>query len=88
MNGVGETKRLQPKMDKIYNPQCCIKTDGYENSYQHHKDAIDERSKERGWDVHQCQNYSVYMIDGDHYCTIHAGKVALRKLMWEELSND
>lgn len=84
MSVVGETKRLQPLMDKIYNPQCSVITSGYNDSLPHRKEAIEERSKHNGWDVHRCQNYSVYMIDGDHYCTIHAGKTALRKLMWEE----
>lgn len=66
-----------------YTPQCCVemaRNPAVPSIYWKHRKRMDEP---KGFDSNRCARSSTYEIDGKHYCSLHAGQIALQILMTE-----
>lgn len=76
-------KRIKPLIpEPVVTPQCCVKFDEG-NFAKHYLERRRDQCLTRGWDSARCCKPSSYEINGNFYCTQHAGKLAL-KMMTEE----
>jgi hypothetical protein len=68
-------KPIVVKPARVVTPQCCVEIP----ANTHHERWRQERyAKMRPhWKPTHCQHESTVEIDGLHYCTAHAGKIAL-----------
>jgi len=66
-------------------PQCCVMVN--DSSYSQYALARrHERLAQHNFEPGRCTRPSSYEIDGKSYCTAHAGKVALKKLIETEMT--
>ena len=74
--------RLRPEAPApVETPQCCVEI--YRNPavprvYWAHRQRMDEP---KGFDSKRCARWATYEIDGGHYCSLHAGQLALALLL-------
>ncbi|MBA8881661.1 hypothetical protein [Phyllobacterium myrsinacearum] len=66
----------------VQTPQCCIEVPapGHNQTWRNRY-----RNKRPHLDPDLCQHASTVKIDGKHYCTPHAGQLALKKWLAGEL---
>jgi hypothetical protein len=74
-------KQLVPPRPPVVRGQCCVPTDETTERLQ----AWREKRYGGTSDPNRCQRRVRYEIDGQGYCAIHAGNVALRKWLAGEL---
>lgn len=74
---IGNAKSLRPFLPKVLTPQCEEKNRYYAEGTDRRKQIIEERAKEKGWDVNGCQKHSAYRINGRNLCYAHAAHAAL-----------
>jgi hypothetical protein len=73
-------KRIKPLIpERVVTPQCSVPFDPA-RFQEHYLKRRQARGKSSGYVVERCTRPSSYVIDGKHYCTMHAGQVALRLL--------
>ena len=76
-------QRIKPlRVQPVTTPQCCVKVTDF-TPQQWNKEYLKRRTKkceDKGYDPKCCQQQASYEIDGKHYCTKHAGQIALNIL--------
>lgn len=78
--------QIKPKVLKpepTHTPQCCVPVDPPSHAQMWRRDRYVKLRPD--FDPNRCQRESVVLIDGDHYCRLHAGGVALEKWLKGEL---
>jgi hypothetical protein len=65
------------KPARVVTPQCCVEVDPPTHCTSYRLDRY--KRLRPHFDPHRCQHESTVEIDGKHYCTAHAGKIALER---------
>lgn len=77
-------ERIKPRSaEKVKTPQCCVKTKDF-TPYQWVSSYVEQRKEKAnllGFQSDQCLSQASFLIDGQYYCTKHAGGVALSILL-------
>lgn len=71
------------KPARVVTPQCSVLIDEVERGKQWRLDRY--KQLRPTFDPLKCQRESTVKIDGTHYCSTHAGKIALKKWLKGEL---
>lgn len=85
MSGV---RRIKPAVERVVTPQCCVeiyRNPAVPNVYWKHRKRMDEP---KGFDSNLCARSSAWVIDGKHYCGLHAGQVALSILIQRDEASE
>lgn len=78
MKRLARVKPIRPA--PVVTPQCCVSFDG-KMFQKHYLERRSKRCAAMGWNPAKCTKPSSYKIDGNHYCTQHAGQLAIKILL-------
>jgi hypothetical protein len=78
---------IKPKVIKPeprHTPQCCVPVDPPTHAEMWRRERYTRTRP--SFDPDRCQRESVIDIDGNHYCRLHAGGIALERWLKGELT--
>ena len=76
-------KPIRVKPERIITEQCCVEVNSPSHDLEWRKKFYSRRHSR--FDYRRCQRESVVVIDGQSYCQLHGGKIALEKWLNGEL---
>lgn len=80
---IGTVKPQVIKPARVVTPQCCVEVDPPTHAQMWRRDRYKKLRPQ--FDPDRCQHESTVEIDGKHYCTAHAGRIALDRWLKGDL---